>query len=88
MLFLLRQYKSANEFWMLAVANNIATMLVSRFLDGLAGSAFLSVAGGSVGDMFPRERLQAPMMVYTASPFIGPGTNHLHPHTLLSISDS
>jgi MFS family permease len=55
-------------------------MLVSRFLDGLAGSAFLSVAGGSVGDMFPRERLQAPMMVYTASPFIGPGTNHLQ-HT-------
>jgi MFS family permease len=63
---------------MLAIAKNIATMLVSRFLDGLAGSAFLSVAGGSVGDMFPRERLQAPMMVYTASPFIGPGTNHLH----------
>jgi MFS family permease len=48
-------------------------MLVSRFFDGLAGSAFLSVAGGSVGDMFPRERLQAPMMIYTASPFIGPG---------------
>jgi MFS family permease len=71
---------------MLAVAKNIATMLVARFLDGLAGSAFLSVAGGSVGDMFPRERLQAPMMVYTASPFIGPGTNHLH--TSLSISDS
>ena len=62
---------------MVAVAKNIATMLVSRFLDGLAGSAFLSVAGGSVGDMFPRERLQAPMMVYTASPFIGPGANHL-----------
>jgi MFS family permease len=58
----------------LAVAKNIATMLVSRFFDGLAGSAFLSVAGGSVGDMFPRDRLQAPMMIYTASPFIGPGT--------------
>ena len=55
-----------------ALAKNIATMLIARFLDGLAGSAFLSVAGGSVGDMFPRERLQAPMMIYTASPFIGP----------------
>nr|POE49016.1 efflux pump atb [Quercus suber] len=54
-----------------AVANNIATMLVVRFFDGLAGSAFLSVAGGTVGDMFPREKLSAPMMVYTASPFIG-----------------
>ncbi|EMC99669.1 hypothetical protein BAUCODRAFT_30045 [Baudoinia panamericana UAMH 10762] len=55
-----------------AVANNIATMLIVRFLDGLAGSAFLSVAGGTVGDMFPREKLSAPMMVYTASPFVGP----------------
>lgn len=56
-----------------AVARNIGTMLVARFFDGLAGSAFLSVAGGSIGDMFPRDRLQAPMMIYTASPFIGPG---------------
>nr|POF04486.1 efflux pump atb [Quercus suber] len=56
-----------------AVANNIATMLVARFFDGLAGSAFLSVAGGTVGDMFRREKLSAPMMVYTASPFIGGG---------------
>ncbi|KAH9810758.1 efflux pump atB-like [Teratosphaeria destructans] len=55
-----------------AVANNIATMLVVRFFDGLAGSAFLSVAGGTVGDMFPKNELSAPMIIYTASPFIGP----------------
>ena len=42
------------------------------FIDGLAGSAFLSVAGGTVGDMFTRDQLSAPMMVYTASPFVGP----------------
>lgn len=30
-------------------------MLVGRFLDGLAGSAFLSVAGGTVGDMFAKH---------------------------------
>jgi multidrug resistance protein len=56
-----------------AVARNIQTMLIARFLDGLSGSAFLSVAGGTVGDMFTRDQLQAPMMIYTASPFIGPG---------------
>lgn len=56
-----------------AVAPNIETMLVARFFDGLSGSAFLSVAGGTVGDMFSQSQLQAPMMVYTASPFIGPG---------------
>ncbi|KAI9887701.1 MAG: hypothetical protein M1823_000450 [Watsoniomyces obsoletus] len=55
-----------------AVAPNIQTMLVARFFDGLSGSAFLSVAGGTVGDMFPKSELQLPMMVYTASPFVGP----------------
>lgn len=38
-------------------------MLVARFFDGVAGAAFLSVAGGTVGDMFPRNELAAPMMV-------------------------
>ena len=38
-----------------AVAPNIQTMLISRFLDGLAGSAFLSVAGGTVGDMYAKH---------------------------------
>lgn len=71
-----------------AVARNIQTMLIARFLDGLAGSAFLSVAGGTVGDMFARhvrhrtaetrmqlthvKELSAPMMIYSAAPFIGP----------------
>ena len=47
-------------------------MLIARFLDGVSGSAFLSVAGGTVGDVFERHELAAPMMVYTASPFVGP----------------
>jgi hypothetical protein len=40
-------------------------MLVARFFDGLVGSAFLSVAGGTVGDMFAKHELSYPMMVYT-----------------------
>lgn len=55
-----------------AVAKNIQTMLVARFFDGLFGSVFLSVAGGTVGDLFVKTELQAPMMVYTCSPFVGP----------------
>jgi multidrug resistance protein len=55
-----------------ALANNLATMLVSRFIDGLAGSAFLSVAGGTVGDTFPKDKLSMPMCVYSAAPFCGP----------------
>ncbi|KAL4896269.1 major facilitator superfamily domain-containing protein [Aspergillus ambiguus] len=55
-----------------AVAQNIQTMIVCRFFNGLSGSAFLSVAGGTVGDLFNRNELSAPMMIYTASPFLGP----------------
>ncbi|CAG8234010.1 unnamed protein product [Penicillium salamii] len=55
-----------------AVAQNAETLIIGRFFSGLAGSAFLSVAGGTVGDLFARHELAAPMMVYTASPFIGP----------------
>lgn len=54
-----------------AVAKNMATMLVARFLDGVSGSAFLSVAGGTMGDIFNKHDLSLPMMVYTASPFLG-----------------
>jgi len=60
-----------------AVAKNIQTMLIARFFDGLSGSAFLSVAGGTVGDMFNREDLELPMLIYTASPFIGPSIGPL-----------
>lgn len=52
-------------------------MLIARFFDGLSGSAFLSVAGGTVGDMFNRETLQLPMLIYTGSPFIGPSIGPL-----------
>ncbi|KAK2807334.1 hypothetical protein FQN50_005489 [Emmonsiellopsis sp. PD_5] len=55
-----------------AVAQNIQTMLIGRLFSGIAGSAFLSVAGGTVGDMFARHELGAPMMIYAASPFLGP----------------
>jgi multidrug resistance protein len=55
-----------------AAAQNIQTMLVGRFLDGLAGSAFLSVAAGTVADLFIPSQIQAPMMFYTLTPFIGP----------------
>ncbi|KAH3019373.1 hypothetical protein KXW60_006118 [Aspergillus fumigatus] len=47
-------------------------MIIARFFNGLSGSAFLSVAGGTVGDLFHRQELAALMMVYTASPFLGP----------------
>ena len=35
-----------------ATAQNITTILVARFFCGMSGSAFLSVAGGTVADLF------------------------------------
>ncbi|EED23554.1 MFS multidrug transporter, putative [Talaromyces stipitatus ATCC 10500] len=60
--------------WMIpcAVAQNIQTLIVVRFFGGLSGAAFLSVAGGTVGDLFNRSELAAPMMVFSAAPFLGP----------------
>lgn len=55
-----------------AVAQNIQTMLVARFLTGFAGSAFLSVAAGTVADLFIPSQIQAPMTFFTVCPFIGP----------------
>ncbi|KAL1871180.1 hypothetical protein VTK73DRAFT_2231 [Phialemonium thermophilum] len=65
--------------WMIpaAVAQNIATMVVARFFEGLAGSAFLSVSGGTVGDLFTRDQMHAPMALFTLAPFTGPSIGPL-----------
>ncbi|KAI2620156.1 MFS general substrate transporter [Hypomontagnella submonticulosa] len=60
-----------------AVAHNTATMMVARFIDGFAGSSFLSVAGGTVSDIFKRHEIQAPMVIISLSPFIGPSLGPL-----------
>jgi multidrug resistance protein len=54
------------------VARNIETVIIARFFQGFAGGTFLSVAGGTVGDLFSPEEIQAPMVVVSSAPFIGP----------------
>ncbi|CAK7225529.1 hypothetical protein SCUCBS95973_005896 [Sporothrix curviconia] len=60
-----------------AVAQNIQTMIVARFFQGFTGAAFLSVAGGTVGDLFSREEMQAPMAFFSVAPFVGPSIGPL-----------
>lgn len=55
-----------------AVAKNIPTVIVGRFFDGLSGSAFLAVSAGTVGDLFSRDGLQGPMLMFSLAPFVGP----------------
>lgn len=60
-----------------AVAQNIQTVIVSRFFQGLSGSAFLSVSGGTVGDLFRPEKMHHPMTLFTAAPFLAPSVGPL-----------
>ncbi|RXK41008.1 hypothetical protein M231_01639 [Tremella mesenterica] len=53
-------------------SNKIAVHLVFRFLTGFGGSAFLSVSGGAITDVFRNEKVGTPMLAFSASPFIGP----------------
>ncbi|PWY99742.1 MFS general substrate transporter [Testicularia cyperi] len=53
-------------------ANNLPVFLIFRFLTGFCGSAFLSVAGGTVADVFSAKEIFVPMAVYTNGPFLGP----------------
>ncbi|EIW63416.1 MFS general substrate transporter [Trametes versicolor FP-101664 SS1] len=58
--------------WPTAFPPDIATFLVFRFITGLCSSAFFSVAGGSVSDLFDNRNVGTPMAVYTLSQFVGP----------------
>ncbi|ERS99880.1 hypothetical protein HMPREF1624_03247 [Sporothrix schenckii ATCC 58251] len=60
-----------------AVAQNIQTMIIARFFQGFTGAAFLSVSGGTVGDLFSREAMQGPMAFFSVAPFIGPSIGPL-----------
>ena len=55
-----------------ALAPNVASLMISRFLAGFCSSGFLSNAAGSVSDMFERQDLNRPMAYFTASPLVGP----------------
>lgn len=69
-------YASLGAFFLLnfpvAFADNAAVHFIFRFLTAFAGSAFLSVAGGSVSDMFDAATIGAPMALFSQSPFLGP----------------
>ncbi|KAF9476561.1 MFS general substrate transporter [Pholiota conissans] len=58
--------------WPVAFAPDIAVHLIFRFITGFCGSAFLSVAGGSVSDLFDDKTVASPMAFFTICPFIGP----------------
>lgn len=56
----------------IAVAPNIGTVLVCRFIQGFGGSAPLTNTGGSVSDVWERNSSGNAMMIYGLSSTFGP----------------
>ena len=53
-------------------ANNPAVFFIFRWATGLGGSAFVSVAGGTVSDVFSNDQVFIPMATFTLGTFLGP----------------
>lgn len=53
-------------------AQNIATLLVCRLIDGLAFSAPMTLIGGSLADIWKDSERGKAMAIFSAAPFLGP----------------
>jgi len=60
-----------------AVAKNIGTLLVARFIDGIAFSAPMTLVGGTLADLWRTEERGVPMAAFSAAPFVGPAIGPL-----------
>ena len=56
----------------IAVAQNLETILVCRFLAGMFGCAPLAVVGGALADFWPPVERGVAMAVFSGATFIGP----------------
>lgn len=60
-----------------ALATNIETMLVARFIAGIGGSTAVAVLGGTLADLFSNEQRGVPMAIFAtvafASTSVAPG---------------
>ncbi len=57
-----------------AVAENYATLIVCRAIDGIAFSAPMTLVGGTLADLWRNEERGVPMAAFSAAPFIGPAS--------------
>lgn len=55
-----------------ALAQNIATLLACRLVDGIAFSAPMTLIGGSLSDIWATQTRGVAMAVFSAAPFLGP----------------
>ena len=55
-----------------AVSSNFNMLIGFRFLEGIAGSAVLSIGGGTVADLFIQQERGRVLAVWTLGPLLGP----------------
>jgi multidrug resistance protein len=55
-----------------ALSTNVGMFMGFRFLTGCAGSAPLTIGGGTVADVIPQEKRGAAMGIFAVGPLLGP----------------
>ncbi|KAH7053261.1 fluconazole resistance protein [Macrophomina phaseolina] len=60
-----------------ALSNSIGMLVASGLLAGVFGSAALTVGGGSLADLMPRERRGGAMAIWAMGPLMGPANGLL-----------
>ncbi|KAF2759379.1 MFS general substrate transporter [Pseudovirgaria hyperparasitica] len=70
-------YHSCNVLFVIfaigcAVSNSYGMLVAFRFLMGCAGSAPLTIGGGTIADMMPPERRGSAMAIWALGPLLGP----------------
>ncbi|KAH3668812.1 hypothetical protein OGAPHI_002567 [Ogataea philodendri] len=56
---------------------NYGFLIFCRFMSGLFGSVFLSVAPGTISDIFTKQTIGTPLSIYSLCPFLGPSLGPL-----------
>ncbi|KAH8815498.1 putative MFS multidrug transporter [Xylogone sp. PMI_703] len=56
----------------IAVAQNLETIMLLRFLGGVFGTASLAITGGALSDMFDNVNRSIALTIFSATVFIGP----------------
>ena len=70
-------YHSTNVIFVIftiacAVSSSLNMLIGFRFLAGCAGSAVLTMGGGSIADMFIQEQRGSAMAIWSLGPLMGP----------------
>lgn len=60
-------------------AQNIATLIICRFLAGVLGSGAIAIGAGSITDIWDAQKDGGPAsLLFVLGPFLGPGLGELY----------